>query len=229
MMRRYFGIFLLLPLFLGCATVNQGGNLEKSEIESLKVKVSRNEGKLSSLEERVAKLEDRVSTNEQNIYDLKKEVEEIKKLVSQITVGAQSPETSREKEVPKVVQMGPKDLYKDAFNAMESGDFEKAKNLFQQIVEQYPDSDLADNALYWIGEIYYSHNDYETAAKYFQDVIDKYPNGNKVPAAMLKLALCYKGMGDIRKAKEILREVINKYPGTPEANIAKVKLMELEK
>ena len=32
----------------------------------------------------------------------------------------------------------------------------------------------------------------------------------------------------MNRAKQILQEVIQKYPGTPEAGIAKVKLMELE-
>ena len=169
-----------------------------------------------------------MATNEQNIYDLKKEVDQIKGVVSQVTVGSSPAPQKEQKEAQPVVQMGAKDLYRQAFNAMEAGDFDKAEQLFQQLVQEYPDSDLADNALYWIGEIYYSHNDYETAAKYFQQVIDKYPNGNKVPAAMLKLALCYRGMGDINRAKQILQEVIQKYPGTPEAGIAKVKLMELE-
>jgi TolA-binding protein len=46
---------------------------------------------------------------------------------------------------------------------------------------------------------------------------------------MLKVGLCYKGMGDVEKARETFNKVIEMYPGTPEAEIAKVKLMELEK
>ena len=172
-----------------------------------------------------------MAENEQQIFELKKKLENVEKTVSTITVP--SPATKEEtvqKEKPQpVVQVSDKDLYKQAFNAMEAGDLETAKSIFEKLVEQYPDSSLADNALYWIGEIYYSHNDYETAVNYFNQVIEKYPGANKVPAAMLKLALCYKGMGEIDKAKEILQEVISKYPNTPEAGIARAKLMELER
>ncbi len=232
-MRKLLSITVISLLSFSCATtsqqpVTQPAYSSKAEIESLKVQISRNEKKTRNLEERVSKVEDKVAENEQNIYDLRKEIEQLKNVISQITAGTPAPQPEVEQKPQPVVQMGAKDLYRQAFNAMEAGDFDKAEQLFQQLVQQYPDSDLADNALYWIGEIYYSHNDYETAAKYFQDVIDKYPNGNKVPAAMLKLALCYRGMGDIDKAKEILQEVIQKYPGTPESGIAKVKLMELE-
>ena len=236
-MKRRLALSLFsLALLAGCVPQQQGAKTQFNQIEAqiqeLKAQVANNSRRLNAVEERVSSLEDKTATNEQQIFDLKKECESVKQTLSQITVSAapQQPagSSSKGEKAQTVVQFGPRDLYRQAFNAMEAGDFEKAENLFQQLVQQYPDSDLADNALYWIGEIYYSHNDYETAAKYFQQVIDKYTTGNKVPAAMLKLALSYRGMGNLQKAKELLKEVIDKFPGTPEAGIAKVKLMELE-
>ncbi|WP_457754892.1 tol-pal system protein YbgF [Thermovibrio ammonificans] len=232
MKKAVFAALFTAAVLAGCAP-QQGAKTDfnqlEAQIQALKAQVEGNQRRLSSVEERVSKLEDKTASNEQQIFDLKKECENVKQTLSQISVSsAPSAPVGGSSSTQTVVQFGAKDLYRQAFDAMEAGNFDKAQQLFEQLVQQYPDSDLADNALYWIGEIYYSHNDYQTAANYFQQVIDKYPNGNKVPAAMLKLALCYRGMGNTQKAKEILKEVIDKYPGTPEASIAKVKLMELE-
>lgn len=229
---------LLFPLvsivFFSCVQeqqpVNTGVYKLQSDVELLKTKTNLNSKKIASLDSRLSNVEDKTAGNEQQIFDLKKQVQAMEQTLSSITVPspAVGNETESQEQSQPVVQVSDKDLYKQAFSAMESGDLETAKSLFAKLVEQYPDSSLADNALYWIGEIYYSHNDYQTAANYFNQVIEKYPDGNKVPAAMLKLALCYKGMDKVDKAKQVLQQVISKYPNTPEAAIAKAKLIELE-
>jgi len=236
---RKFGILALILLSLASCTQIQptttptaSSNL-KSEVEVLKARLDATQSRLSALESRVSRIEDKVASNEQQIFDLKKREEKVEKTLSTITVSQEKPSETPKKgegeKLPEVVSMSDKDIYREAFNAMDAGDLEKAKTLFEELVKQYPQSSLADNALYWIGEIYYSHNDYETAAKYFQEVMDKYPGANKVPDAMLKLALCYKGLGQYDKAVELLQRVMDEYQGTPEAAIARVKLLEVQK
>lgn len=220
-----------------------------SEIEA---KTLQNSAKIKTLNERVARVEDRLVEDEKDIYELKKSSEQTQKILKEITVSAKSAvqsanQTSQqaqekpttveqpysEVQTPEVINVSDEDIYKKAFNAMESGELDTARILFETLVKRYPDSPLADNSLYWIGEIFYSHGDYATALNYFKKVVDNYskyypsPKGNKVPAALLKEALCYKGLGDTTKAKQLLKELISKYPSTNEAAIAKVKLMEL--
>ncbi len=231
------------------------------EIEALKASNLRTQAQISSLSDRVASLENRMSAAEQEIYSLEQTCNQTQETLSALTAPKPTPSNNQTQvntnatasysgnatasenenatsETPsnatqEVVNLSDKDIYKKAFDAMENGDFETAKRLFELLYKRYPDSPLADNALYWMGEIYYSHNDYATALTYFKKVIEKYgkyypsPKGNKAPAALLKTAYCYIGMGNDAKAKEILKEVIQKYPGTPEAARAKAKLLEL--
>ena len=99
-----------------------------------------------------------------------------------------------------------------------------AKKYFQEVIQRYPKSENADNAQFWIGEIYYREKWYEKAILEYQKVIEKYPDGNKVPAALLKQGLAFHNIGDKANSRHILEELVKKYPKSNEAKIAREKL-----
>ena len=115
-------------------------------------------------------------------------------------------------------------LYKTAKRAFDAGKMDAAKNGFSAVVEKFPSSSSADNAQFWIGEIYYREKWYQKAILEYQKVIENYPNGNKVPAAYLKQGLAFEALGETENAHLILGELIRKHPGTSEAAIAQKKL-----
>jgi tol-pal system protein YbgF len=120
------------------------------------------------------------------------------------------------------------EIYRSAKQAFDQGDSEAARKGFQEFISRYPDSKNADNAQFWIGEIYYREKWYEKAILEYQKVIEKYPKGNKVPAALLKQGLAFSNIGDNANAKLILEELGRKYPKSNEAKVAAEKLKELE-
>ena len=115
-----------------------------------------------------------------------------------------------------------------AKQAFDQGDADTAKKKFKELIERYPKSERADNAQFWIGEIYYREKWYEKAILEYQKVIENYPKGNKVPASLLKQGLAFKNLGDKANARLILEELIRKYPKTSEAKIARDKLKNLK-
>lgn len=121
----------------------------------------------------------------------------------------------------------PENIYRKAMEYLKEKNYDKASALFLYLVQSYPDSDLADNALYWTGECYYATHNYEDSIKYFNEVIQKYPDGNKVPDSMLKIGFAYLKMGNIQKAKEYLKLVVNNYPWSHPAKLAREKLKEI--
>ena len=116
------------------------------------------------------------------------------------------------------------ELYKSAKQAFDQGDSQTARKYFQEVIERYPKSENADNAQFWIGEIYYREKWYEKAILEYQKVIEKYPDGNKVPAALLKQGLAFHNIGDMPNSRHILEDLIKKYPKSNEAKIAREKL-----
>src|SRR5574341_1155249 len=87
-------------------------------------------------------------------------------------------------------------LYDAAYQDFVKGQYQLAQQGFAQYLQLLPESGLADNAQYWIGECYYSQKKYGEAIQAFQTVIVKYPEGEKAPAAMLKLAYAQITSGD---------------------------------
>ena len=120
------------------------------------------------------------------------------------------------------------EVYASAKQAFDQGDIEAARERFQKIIKQYPKSRHADNAQFWIGEIYYREKWYEKAILEYQKVLEKYPKGNKVPASLLKQGLAFLNLGEKANARLILNELIVKHPKSNEAKIARKKLKGLK-
>ncbi len=116
------------------------------------------------------------------------------------------------------------DLYKDAYETLQKGDGEGARRKFEAFLKQYPNTELSDNAQFWIGETYYLKKDYEKAVLEYEKVITKYPEGDKVPAALYKQALAFLELGDKTNARNLLKKVIERYPSSDQAQMAKKKL-----
>jgi tol-pal system protein YbgF len=130
--------------------------------------------------------------------------------------------------IPSGKQTKPKlsenEVYTSAKQAYDKGDLNAAREGFQKLLKEFPKSENADNAQFWIGEIYYREKWYEKAILEYQTVIEKYPKGNKVTASLLKQGFAFFNLGDKSNARLILSELIKKYPKSNEAKIAERKL-----
>jgi tol-pal system protein YbgF len=130
--------------------------------------------------------------------------------------------------IPSGKQTKPKlsenEVYTSAKQAYDKGDLNAAREGFQKLLKEFPKSENADNAQFWIGEIYYREKWYEKAILEYQTVIEKYPKGNKVTASLLKQGFAFFNLGDTSNARLILSELIKKYPKSNEAKIAERKL-----
>ncbi len=120
------------------------------------------------------------------------------------------------------------EIYRMAKQAFDQGDSDAARKKFQELIQRFPESERADNAQFWIGEIYYREKWYEKAILEYQKVIEKYPKGNKVPASLLKQGFAFYNLGDKSNSRLILEELIKKYPKSSEAKIAKDKVKDLK-
>jgi tol-pal system protein YbgF len=118
-------------------------------------------------------------------------------------------------------------LYENGKQAFDQGNFEAARNFFERLIKQHPQSENADNAQFWIAESYYKQAWFEKSALEYQKVIENYPKGNKLQAALLKQGLSFLNMGDKQNAKIILKQLADQYPQSPEADIARARLKNL--
>jgi tol-pal system protein YbgF len=116
------------------------------------------------------------------------------------------------------------DLYRDAYETFQKGDFESARRKFEVFLKQHPNTGLSDNAQFWIGETYFLRKDFERAILEYEKMITKYPEGDKMPAALLKQGLAFLELGDKVNGRNLLRRVTERYPHSEQAEIAKKRL-----
>lgn len=117
-----------------------------------------------------------------------------------------------------------KNSYQSAFNLLKDGQYDRAIVAFQKFLVAYPDSSLADNAQYWLGEAYYVNKAYPEAQSAFQRVVDKYPQSRKLGDALLKIGYCRYEMKQWESAREVLGQVVARFTDTPAARLAQQRL-----
>lgn len=116
------------------------------------------------------------------------------------------------------------EIYQKAKADFDEGNLKEAKEGFASLLKQYPKSDNADNAQFWIGEIYYQEKWFQKAILEYQKVIEKYPEGNKIKSAFLKQGFAFLNLGDTDNARLIFKKLIKKYPESNASRIAENKL-----
>ncbi|MBI5060110.1 tol-pal system protein YbgF [candidate division KSB1 bacterium] len=120
------------------------------------------------------------------------------------------------------------DYYDAAQKDLALGNYDLAEVGFLQYLESNPQSDLADDARYGLGETYYARKQYDEAVEQYQRVIDMDAAGPKAPAAMLKLGLCYRADQQTGEARKVWESLIKQYPQSEESRVARQRIDELE-
>jgi tol-pal system protein YbgF len=114
--------------------------------------------------------------------------------------------------------------YDAALAAVRADQYADSAQRFNAFVQQFPDSALAPNAYYWLGESYYVTQNYQLALDAFKNVVTRFPDSPKTPGALLKLGYSQDGLKQRDAAQATLREVIQKYPNSDEAGQAESRL-----
>ncbi len=114
--------------------------------------------------------------------------------------------------------------YEAALNQFKAAKYKEAGVAFAAFVQKYPDSTLAPNAQYWLGNAWYAQRNCTKAIEAQSVVTTKYADSPKAPDAWLAIATCQQELGNPTGTKRSLETVIAKYPNTPAAESAQQRL-----
>ncbi len=114
--------------------------------------------------------------------------------------------------------------YQAAFELLKEGRYDQSARAFEQFLVAYPESELADNAQYWLAESFYVSQRFDEALPIFSGVIDNYPQSRKVPDALLKVGYCHHELKRWDEAENALTRVVADYPETTAARLASKRL-----
>jgi tol-pal system protein YbgF len=120
-----------------------------------------------------------------------------------------------------------KGAYQAAFDLLKAGQYDRAIAGFQAFLSTYPNSALADNAQYWLGEAYYVNKQFQESLAAFQRVADKFPGSRKLPDALLKIGYCDYELKEYSAARSALEQVAAKFPDSPAARLAQQRLEKM--
>jgi tol-pal system protein YbgF len=123
-----------------------------------------------------------------------------------------------------------KAAYDQGFQSLKDLKYADAAKQFSAFVDQYPNSDYADNAQYWLGESYYVTRNYDIALQAFQALLSNYPDSPKVADGLLKIGYTHYELKQWDQARAALEQVQEQHPNTTLARLAgsRLRSMKLE-
>ena len=117
--------------------------------------------------------------------------------------------------------------YQQAFNLLRAKKYGGAANHFSGFLRAFPNSPLAANSQYWLGECYYGERRFQEAIDEFERVFAFYPSSNKVPASLLKIGYSHLELQQPSRARSVFQQLVRTYPQSQSAIKAHGRLQEV--
>ncbi len=105
-------------------------------------------------------------------------------------------------------------IYESGMAFLINKNYDQALKEFHTLVEQYPESERADDALLEIAKYYYQNEDYDNALSYLDKLINEYKNSDSVDNALFYKGLILLKKGETDKAYELFFKVKTGFPSS---------------
>jgi tol-pal system protein YbgF len=227
-----FSIISIFLIMVGCAS-NKLEKLEvdiahlKKEVSALVSKDDELVKETNKLRLQLVELQRRLEQEGKERSKLEEQLFRLNLMLDEMGKKITSPE--EEKLAPLKEKGGTaEEFYNNSYRLFSSGRYNEAEAGFVDFLKRFPESDLSDNAQYWIGEIYYLKRDFQRAIKEFSKVIEAYPFGNKVPDTYFKLGICHYNLRSYQQAIKFFEHTVGLFPHSEAASRAKRMLQELK-
>lgn len=102
--------------------------------------------------------------------------------------------------------------FKKAEELDAKGDFEKAADLYVALVNDQPDHQFADKALFNAAVAYEKVNRFDAASKIYQRIYDNYPKSDLADRALFRVGVNYEKGFDFPGAIQAYTQLVERYP-----------------
>jgi tol-pal system protein YbgF len=197
-------------------------NILKRSVEDVKGSNQQTQAAVSARVESVAGQFSAVNSSLDLVLDrIAKLSQQLAETKAKVEVLDTPPATSA---APRTGPPSPEELYNAAYGDFIKGSYDLARQGFEEYLKNYPDTELSDNAQYWVGECSYVQRKFPEAVQGFDKVLMNYPKGDKAPAAALKKGYSLLETKNHDAGVRELRQLIQKYPNSDSAQLAKDRL-----
>jgi tol-pal system protein YbgF len=177
-------------------------------------------GQLQSLNDSLDELKARLGKVTKQLEDLQATQQSLASQTSQQIAQTQAQQAQLAVPPPDV-------LYNNALRDYNGGNADLAKQEFGDYVKNYPNTDLAGNAYFYLAEMDFKAGNYPQAVRGYDQVLQSFPDGTKAASAELKKGFALIESGQKDAGITTLRHVVQRYPRSNEALQAKDRLRKL--
>lgn len=181
-------------------------------------------GKLDQLSGQIQSLNDTMDEIKARLAAVTKQLQDIQ--AQQQTNLANNAKAQAEQN--QMASAPPPDVvYNNALRDYNGGNAQLASQEFSDYVKFYPNTDLAGNAYFYLGELQFKQQNYQQAVQSYDQVLQNFSSGNKAASAQLKKGYALIELGKQDDGVAELRHLVQRYPRSPEALQAKERLRKL--
>jgi len=147
-----------------------------------------------------------------------------------LTISSEDLSDSAEGNQPdnKILDLSPDEQFQIAFDLLRSQQFDQAKKVLEEFIDNNSENELAGSSYYWLGEIHLLKKNYREAALVFAEGYQKYPTSVKSPDSLYKLAEALSQIDKVNDACNTLKKFTKEYINHKLINKTKNMIIELE-
>lgn len=171
---------------------------------------------LVAIRQQLIVVEERVGASARRIQELRAELE------ADATDRAVAPKDSTKPPVADAAPAGPgpAQLYQMAQDQLRRGSWGSARGAFNEILTQFPSSDLVPDALFGIGQAYENEGNGASADSVYALVVQRHPKSDRAPTALYKRATALRVTGQTAAAQVLYKQIVDTYPRSDAAVLA---------
>ena len=180
-------------------------------------------GKLDQVSGQIQSLNDTMDEIKVRLAAVTKQLQDVQSQLQ--SVGANAAATKAANDA--LASAPPPDvLYNNALRDYNGGNTQASEE-FSDYIKFYPNTDLAGNAYFYLGELQFKQQNYQQAVQSYDQVLQNFSSGNKAASAQLKKGFALIELGKQDDGVAELRHLVQRYPRSPEALQAKERLRKL--
>jgi tol-pal system protein YbgF len=175
---------------------------------------------LAQVVDRLDQLTQKLDDNAAYMRDVSARVDLLATRVGVPTLGEYRPPAASQIALADLPEEG-RSIFQAAQLDRSRGNLDLAREGFTEFLARYSESELADDAMYWLGDLDYGAGNWQSARDNFAALLATRPETDWAAAALLKSGYSLEKLGDAGEARKIFDELVTSYPESNEAALAK--------
>ncbi len=184
---------------------------------------------LRQLKTDVAGLQEISGQSQERLQQIRAQLEQRNRQVPPSTAPAVRPGDTLtvSRSAPPPDAPGPNELFQIGRDQLTRGGNSAARSAFSDLLQRFPDSELAPDAQFYIAESFAAEGSAVPADSAYATVISKYPQSPRSPTSLYKRGFLAQSAGRTTAARRLYNDLIRKYPDSDEAELARERLRVL--